>query len=102
MNRRPERVAPRGTPWSRSSREWKSRRAPRAATISSVVPAGSHIVAVRAYTTAELALRGVRYRPAPAQTLLTRNLLIYGVGGLFVPFVGIKAIDVLLAVLGLA
>jgi K+-transporting ATPase ATPase B chain len=43
-----------------------------------------------------LALRGVRYRPAPAATLLRRNLLIYGVGGLMVPFVGIKLIDLIL------
>jgi K+-transporting ATPase ATPase B chain len=40
-----------------------------------------------------LALRGVRYRPASAQQLLWRNLLIYGVGGLIAPFVGIKLID---------
>jgi K+-transporting ATPase ATPase B chain len=40
-----------------------------------------------------LALRGVRYRPAGASALLRRNLLIYGLGGLVVPFVGIKLID---------
>ena len=40
-----------------------------------------------------LALRGVRYRPASASSLLRRNLLIYGVGGLIIPFVGIWAID---------
>ena len=43
-----------------------------------------------------LALRGVRYRPAPAAAILRRNLWIYGVGGIVVPFVGIKAIDMLL------
>ena len=43
-----------------------------------------------------LALRGVQYRPAPAAVILRRNLLVYGVGGLVVPFVGIKLIDVLL------
>lgn len=43
-----------------------------------------------------LALRGVRYRPAPAKDLLTRNLLIYGVGGIIAPFLGIKLIDLLL------
>jgi potassium-transporting ATPase ATP-binding subunit len=48
-----------------------------------------------------LALRGVRYRPIGAAALLRRNLLIYGVGGLVVPFVGIKAIDMLLAAVGL-
>ncbi len=40
-----------------------------------------------------LALRGVRYRPSSAQSLLRRNLGIYGIGGLILPFVGIKAID---------
>jgi potassium-transporting ATPase ATP-binding subunit len=48
-----------------------------------------------------LALRGVRYAPATAAALLRRNLLIYGVGGLIVPFVGIKAIDVTITGLGL-
>ena len=43
-----------------------------------------------------LALRGVRYRPASAAVILRRNLLIYGVGGLVVPFLGIKLLDVLL------
>ena len=42
-----------------------------------------------------LALRGVRYRPVGATALLRRNLLIYGVGGLIAPFVGIKLIDLL-------
>ena len=41
-----------------------------------------------------LALRGVNYQPKPAQVLLRRNLLIYGVGGVIVPFIGIKLIDV--------
>jgi K+-transporting ATPase ATPase B chain len=43
-----------------------------------------------------LALKGVRYRPLGAATLLRRNLLIYGLGGIIVPFIGIKLIDVLL------
>jgi K+-transporting ATPase ATPase B chain len=43
-----------------------------------------------------LALKGVRYRPASASKLLQDNFLIYGVGGLIVPFVGIKLIDVIL------
>lgn len=42
-----------------------------------------------------LALRGVKYRPMGASTLLTRNLLVYGLGGLIVPFIGIKLIDLL-------
>ncbi|MDM0116537.1 potassium-transporting ATPase subunit KdpB [Variovorax sp. J22R133] len=48
-----------------------------------------------------LALKGVRYRPVGAAALLRRNLAIYGLGGLIVPFIGIKAIDMLLAVAGL-
>jgi K+-transporting ATPase ATPase B chain len=48
-----------------------------------------------------LALRGVRYRPMPATQLLRRNLLIYGLGGLIVPFIGIKIIDLILLGLGM-
>ena len=42
-----------------------------------------------------LALRGVQYRPVGATALLRRNLLIYGLGGLIAPFVGIKLIDLI-------
>ena len=49
-----------------------------------------------------LALRGVRYRPVGAASLLGRNLLVYGLGGLVVPFLGIKLIDMLLVALKLA
>jgi K+-transporting ATPase ATPase B chain len=48
-----------------------------------------------------LALRGVRYRAVGAASLLRRNLLIYGLGGLVVPFVGIKSIDLIVTALGL-
>jgi K+-transporting ATPase ATPase B chain len=48
-----------------------------------------------------LALRGVKYRPIGAAALLRRNLLIYGLGGLVVPFIGIKAIDMLLVAMQL-
>jgi K+-transporting ATPase ATPase B chain len=48
-----------------------------------------------------LALKGIKYRPVGAATLLQNNLLIYGVGGLIVPFIGIKAIDLFLVTLGL-
>lgn len=47
-----------------------------------------------------LALKGVRYRALGAAALLRRNLLVYGVGGLLLPFIGIKAIDLLLTLLG--
>ena len=49
-----------------------------------------------------LALKGVKYRPIGADPLLQRNLLIYGVGGIILPFIGIKAIDMLVAILRLA
>lgn len=48
-----------------------------------------------------LALKGVAYRPLGAETLLARNLFIYGLGGVIVPFAGIKLIDVLLTILKL-
>lgn len=49
-----------------------------------------------------LALKGIRYRPLGAARLLRNNLLIYGLGGLIVPFIGIKVIDRVLVALGLA
>ncbi|HWX70730.1 MAG TPA: potassium-transporting ATPase subunit KdpB [Steroidobacteraceae bacterium] len=49
-----------------------------------------------------LALKGVRYRPLGAATLLRRNLLIYGLGGIIVPFIGIKLVDVMLVLTHLA
>lgn len=49
-----------------------------------------------------LALKGVKYRPLGAATLLRQNLAIYGLGGVIVPFIGIKLIDVAIAAVGLA
>ncbi|MCC7536251.1 MAG: potassium-transporting ATPase subunit KdpB [Deltaproteobacteria bacterium] len=49
-----------------------------------------------------LALRGIKYRPAPASTLLRRNVLLYGLGGVVLPFPCIKAIDLLLTVMGVS
>jgi K+-transporting ATPase ATPase B chain len=49
-----------------------------------------------------IALRGVGFRPAPASELLQRNLLIYGLGGIIAPFIGIKAIDLVVTALHLA
>ncbi|MFC8904652.1 potassium-transporting ATPase subunit KdpB [Micromonospora sp. NPDC057140] len=63
---------------------------PESAILSAVVFNAIVIVAL-----IPLALRGVRYRPAAAATLLRRNLLVYGLGGIVVPFVGIKLIDLL-------
>ncbi|MEO3777527.1 potassium-transporting ATPase subunit KdpB [Micromonospora sp. B11E3] len=63
---------------------------PESAILSAVVFNAIIIVAL-----IPLALRGVRYRPAAASKLLSRNLLIYGLGGIIVPFLGIKLIDLL-------
>jgi K+-transporting ATPase ATPase B chain len=49
-----------------------------------------------------LALQGVKYRPMGAAAMLRGNLLIYGIGGIIVPFVGLKLIDLALVALGLA
>jgi K+-transporting ATPase ATPase B chain len=47
-----------------------------------------------------IALRGVKFRPMSAAAVLRRNLLIYGVGGLIAPFIGIKLIDLIIVALG--
>jgi len=65
---------------------------PQSAILSAVIFNALIIVAL-----IPLALRGVKYTPMNAEALLRRNLLIYGVGGLIAPFVGIKLIDVLIA-----
>jgi len=70
---------------------------PRSAVLSAVIFNALIIVAL-----VPLALRGIRYRPLGAAVLLRRNLWIYGLGGLIVPFVGIKAIDLVLEALSLA
>jgi K+-transporting ATPase ATPase B chain len=49
-----------------------------------------------------LALKGVKYRPVGAPALLRRNIVVYGIGGVIVPFAGIKIIDVLLTMMGVA
>ena len=49
-----------------------------------------------------LALKGVKYRALGAAALLRRNLLVYGLGGIVVPFLGIKLIDLSLVLLGLS
>ena len=63
---------------------------PRSAIISAIIFNALVIVAL-----IPLALRGVRYTPSSASQMLRRNLLIYGVGGLVAPFLGIKLIDLL-------
>jgi len=69
---------------------------PQSAILSSVIFNALIIIAL-----IPLALRGVTYRPAPAAVILRRNLVIYGLGGLVVPFVGIKLIDLFLNAVGL-
>jgi K+-transporting ATPase ATPase B chain len=64
---------------------------PRSAILSAVIFNALIIIAL-----VPLALRGVRYRPLGAAAVLRQNLLVYGVGGLIAPFLGIKAIDLLL------
>jgi potassium-transporting ATPase ATP-binding subunit len=69
---------------------------PQSAILSAVIFNALIIVAL-----IPLALRGVKYRPQSAGRLLFRNLMIYGAGGVFVPFIGIKAIDLLITHLGI-
>jgi K+-transporting ATPase ATPase B chain len=70
---------------------------PQSAILSAVIFNALIIVAL-----IPLALRGVKYRPIGAQALLTRNLLIYGLGGLVAPFAGIKLIDMIISITHLA
>ena len=70
---------------------------PQSAVLSAVIFNALIIVAL-----IPLALRGVKYRPMGAAALLRRNLWIYGVGGILVPFVGIKLIDLLITRVGMA
>ncbi len=70
---------------------------PQSAILSAVIFNALIIVAL-----IPLALRGVAFRAAPASDLLRRNLLIYGVGGIIAPFIGIKAIDIVVTALHLA
>jgi K+-transporting ATPase ATPase B chain len=68
---------------------------PQSAILSAVIFNALIIVAL-----IPLALRGVKYRPQSAGRLLARNLVIYGAGGVIVPFFGIKAIDMLITAIG--
>ena len=70
---------------------------PRSAILSAVIFNALIIVAL-----IPLSLRGVRYRPIGAGKLLQRNLLIYGLGGVVAPFVGIKIVDLIITTIGLA
>jgi K+-transporting ATPase ATPase B chain len=70
---------------------------PQSAVLSAVIFNALIIIAL-----IPLALRGVKYRPMNAEALLRRNLLLYGLGGVIVPFIGIKVIDLLIRGLGLA
>jgi potassium-transporting ATPase ATP-binding subunit len=70
---------------------------PQSAVLSAVIFNALVIIAL-----VPLALRGVRYRPLGAEALLRRNLLIYGIGGIVAPFLGIKLIDMIITGVGLA
>ncbi len=70
---------------------------PRSAILSAIIFNALIIIAL-----IPLALKGIAYRPIGAAALLRRNLLIYGVGGIVAPFVGIKLIDMLVTTIGLA
>ncbi|HEX3322356.1 MAG TPA: potassium-transporting ATPase subunit KdpB [Terriglobales bacterium] len=72
-------------------------RTPQSAILSAVIFNALIIIAL-----IPLALRGVKYRPMSAAALLRNNLWIYGVGGIIVPFLGIKMIDILITHIGLA
>ncbi len=67
---------------------------PESAILSAVIFNALIIVAL-----VPLALKGVRYRPMSADAMLRRNLLIYGLGGLVSPFIGIKLIDMLISLI---
>jgi K+-transporting ATPase ATPase B chain len=70
---------------------------PRSAILSAVIFNALIIIAL-----IPVSLRGVRFRAESASTMLRRNLLIYGVGGIIAPFIGIKAIDLLIAAMGVS
>ena len=72
-------------------------RTPQSAILSAVIFNAVIIIAL-----IPLALRGVKYKPMSAASLLRRNLLLYGLGGIIVPFIGIKIIDVIIHAIGLA
>jgi K+-transporting ATPase ATPase B chain len=70
---------------------------PQSAILSAVIFNALIIIAL-----VPLALRGVKYRPLGAEALLRRNLLVYGLGGIVAPFIGIKLIDLIITHIGLA
>jgi potassium-transporting ATPase ATP-binding subunit len=70
---------------------------PQSAILSAVIFNALIIIAL-----VPLALKGVKYRPMSAAALLRRNMFIYGVGGIIIPFIGIKLIDMIITALGLA
>ncbi len=72
-------------------------RSPQSAILSAIIFNALIIVAL-----IPLALRGVTYKPVGAAGILRRNLLIYGVGGIAIPFIGIKLIDMAVNAIGLA
>jgi potassium-transporting ATPase ATP-binding subunit len=70
---------------------------PRSAILSAIIFNALIIIAL-----IPLALKGVTYRPVGAASILRRNLLVYGIGGIIIPFIGIKAVDLVVSALDLA
>jgi K+-transporting ATPase ATPase B chain len=71
-------------------------RSPQSAILSAIIFNALIIIAL-----IPLALRGVTYKPVGAASILRRNLLIYGLGGIAVPFIGIKLVDMIVNAIGL-
>jgi K+-transporting ATPase ATPase B chain len=71
-------------------------RTPQSAILSAIIFNALIIIAL-----IPLSLKGVRYRPQSAASVLRRNLMIYGIGGIIVPFPGIKLIDLAVNAIGL-
>ena len=84
-----------------ASQEWYERNIPVGGVELPVVMAGSGkpLLVLVIPLLIPIALKGVKYRPVGADALLRRNLLIWGLGGVIAPFIGIKLIDVLLTYL---
>jgi len=72
------------------------------ATVNSAILSAVIFNAVIIVALIPLALKGVKYAPKAADVLLRNNLLVYGVGGIIIPFIGIKAIDLCLVALHLS
>jgi K+-transporting ATPase ATPase B chain len=89
--------AAKGHPGPLSSLNIMHLQTPQSAILSAIIFNALIIIAL-----IPLALRGVAYRPVGAASILRRNLMVYGIGGIIVPFIGIKLLDMLITAIGLA